>query len=210
MFSSKLQPHQHITYSLCTSTYTSTCTKHSALPTPLPSTTFQWTQLTNIGHSRQNGTRCRDVVKVLWCHSHLVCLFLRVQSLHVLVFVQKTFCGCTILFYLFVCEGVCTAIVGGSLPTLYLWHTMWKLHAMLYVALLSYHTHTHTYTHTHIYTHTYTHTHIHTHQLVYANNNYKPSYWYNALAVMKPKLLCPYNNKHSALPNRIDPVTKSL
>ena len=23
-------------------------------------------------HSWQNGTRCRDGVKVLWCHSHLV------------------------------------------------------------------------------------------------------------------------------------------
>ena len=27
-------------------------------------------------------TRCRDVVKVLWCHSHLVWLVLRVPSLH--------------------------------------------------------------------------------------------------------------------------------
>ena len=25
-------------------------------------------------HSWQNGTRCRDGVNVLWCHSHLVCL----------------------------------------------------------------------------------------------------------------------------------------
>ena len=25
-------------------------------------------------HSWQNGTRCRDGVKVLWCHSHLVWL----------------------------------------------------------------------------------------------------------------------------------------
>ena len=24
-------------------------------------------------HSWQNGTRCRDGVNVLWCHSHLVC-----------------------------------------------------------------------------------------------------------------------------------------
>ena len=25
-------------------------------------------------HSLQNGTRCRDGVNVLWCHSHLVWL----------------------------------------------------------------------------------------------------------------------------------------
>ena len=31
-------------------------------------------------------------MKVLWCHSHLVWLVLRVQSLHVLVFIQTTFC----------------------------------------------------------------------------------------------------------------------
>ena len=42
--------------------------------------------------SWQNVTRCRDGVKVLWCHSHLVRLVSRVQSLHVLVFVQTTFC----------------------------------------------------------------------------------------------------------------------
>ena len=36
-------------------------------------------------HSWQNGTRCRDGVKVLWSHSHLVWLFFRVPSLHALV-----------------------------------------------------------------------------------------------------------------------------
>ena len=41
--------------------------------------------------SLQNGTRCRDGMKVLWCHSHLVCLVLRVPSLHAFVFVQNTF-----------------------------------------------------------------------------------------------------------------------
>ena len=25
-------------------------------------------------HSWQNGTRCRDGIKVLWCHSELVCM----------------------------------------------------------------------------------------------------------------------------------------
>ena len=33
-----------------------------------------------------------DGVKLLWCHCHLVWLVLRVPSLHVLVFIQKTFC----------------------------------------------------------------------------------------------------------------------
>ena len=40
-----------------------------ALPTPLPSTTFLFTQQTE-----QNCTRCRDTVKVFWCYSHLVWL----------------------------------------------------------------------------------------------------------------------------------------
>ena len=33
----------------------------------------------------QNGTRCRDGVKILWWHSHLVWLVFEVPSLHVLV-----------------------------------------------------------------------------------------------------------------------------
>ena len=43
-------------------------------------------------HSWQNRTRCRDGVKVLLCHSDLVCWFLRVPSIHVVVFIQKTSC----------------------------------------------------------------------------------------------------------------------
>ena len=35
---------------------------------------------------QQNGTRCRDSGKVLWFYSHLVGWFLRVSSLHALVF----------------------------------------------------------------------------------------------------------------------------
>ena len=57
----------------------------------LPSTTLLCTQLTNTKHSWQNATRCRDGVKLLWCHSHLVFVGLRVPSLHALVFIQKTF-----------------------------------------------------------------------------------------------------------------------
>jgi len=49
---------------------TSTCITHPALPTTLPSTT------------------CRDGVKVLWCHFHLV--LLRVSFLHALVFIKKS------------------------------------------------------------------------------------------------------------------------
>ena len=52
-------------------------------------------------HSWQNGTRCRDGVKVLWCHSHLVWLVLRLPSLHALVFLQKTFCDLFLLLFFF-------------------------------------------------------------------------------------------------------------
>ena len=46
--------------------------QHTAIPSPLPSSTLLCTQLTNTKHSWQNGTRCRDGVNVLWCRSHLV------------------------------------------------------------------------------------------------------------------------------------------
>ena len=62
---------QHI-HSPCTST----CATHPAIPSQLPSTTLLCTQLANTKHSRQNSTRCRDGVNVLWCHSHLVWLIL--------------------------------------------------------------------------------------------------------------------------------------
>ena len=62
--------HPQHTHSPCTST----CTMHPAIPSQLPSTTLLCTQLTNIKHSWQNGTRCRDGVNVLWCRSHLVWL----------------------------------------------------------------------------------------------------------------------------------------
>ena len=55
-----------------------------------------------------NGTRCRDGVKVLWCHSHLVWLVFRVPSLHALVFIQKTFCD---LFLLFIFLCVCFVLL---------------------------------------------------------------------------------------------------
>ena len=63
-----------VTHNITHSPCTSTCT---ALPITLPSTTLLCTQLTNTKHICVNDgklacTRCRDGVKVLWCHSHLV------------------------------------------------------------------------------------------------------------------------------------------
>ena len=43
---------------------------HPALPTPLPSTTLLYSQQTQ----GIVGKMAQDVRKVLWCHSHLVCL----------------------------------------------------------------------------------------------------------------------------------------
>ena len=51
-------------------------------------------------HSWQNGTRCRDGVKV-FVIPILLGWFLRVPSLHVLVFIQKTFCDLFLLVFLF-------------------------------------------------------------------------------------------------------------
>ena len=44
---------------------------------------------TNTRHNWQNSTRCKDGVKVLWCHSHLI--WLRAPSLHALVFIAENF-----------------------------------------------------------------------------------------------------------------------
>ena len=45
-------------------------------------------------------------MKALWCHSHLVGWFLRVPSLHALVFIQKTFCDLFRFFPLYFCLGM--------------------------------------------------------------------------------------------------------
>ena len=84
-----IAPTHNITHSPCTST----CTTHPALPTTLASTTLctQQAHKAYLCKWRKNGTRHRDGVKVLWCHSHLVWLFLlRVPSQLALVFIQKT------------------------------------------------------------------------------------------------------------------------
>ena len=49
-------------------------------------------------NSWQNGTRCRDGVKVLWCHSHLVWL---VFEASIPIFFQKTFCDLFLLLFFF-------------------------------------------------------------------------------------------------------------
>ena len=57
--------------------------------------------------SWQNGTRCRDSMKVLWCHSHLVSL----------AFILKTLCD---LFLLLCCLYCCVGIVRekrGGMPS---------------------------------------------------------------------------------------------
>ena len=59
--------HHNITHSPCTST----CTTHPTLHILLPSTTLLGTQLIT-RHSWQHDTV--GMVKVLWCHSHLVWL----------------------------------------------------------------------------------------------------------------------------------------
>ena len=52
--------------------------------------------------SWQNGTRCRDGVIVLWCHSHLVWLVYEASiPIHALVFLQKTFCDLFLLLFFF-------------------------------------------------------------------------------------------------------------
>ena len=47
-----------------------------------------------------NGTRCRDGVKVLWCHSHLVWLFFLGFHPYMRLFSsKKLFCGLFLLFF---------------------------------------------------------------------------------------------------------------
>ena len=55
-------------------------------------------------HSWQNGTRCRDGVKVLWCHSHLVRLVFEASIPTCTCFHEgKLFLTCfLLLFFIFV------------------------------------------------------------------------------------------------------------
>ena len=56
-------------------------------------------------HSWQNGTRCRDGVNVLWCHSHLVWLVFKGSIPTCACFHSEKFfvtCSCCFFFCLFV------------------------------------------------------------------------------------------------------------
>jgi len=77
--SSLLPQHTYVTHSPCIST----CTTHPALPIPLPQPLYAHTTNTS-------GTKCKNGVKVLWCHSHLV--WLVSPLLHVLLLIQTSFC----------------------------------------------------------------------------------------------------------------------
>ena len=55
-------------------------------------------------HSRENGTRRRDDVNVLWCHSYLVWLVLEVSIPTCACFHLENFfvtCSCCFFFYCF-------------------------------------------------------------------------------------------------------------
>ena len=65
------------THSHCTSTYQHTPSTTHPPAFHNPSAYNKQTQsILCISGSMQRGTRCRGGVKVLWCHSHLVCLVL--------------------------------------------------------------------------------------------------------------------------------------
>ena len=61
--------------------------------------------------SWQNRTRCRDGVKVLWCHSHIVWLVFESSITLVLVFIQKTLVTCS--YFLFCFLGMVREKRGG-------------------------------------------------------------------------------------------------
>ena len=53
-------------------------------------------------HGWQNGTRCRDGVKVLWCHSHLVWLVFEASIPTCACFHEgKLFCDLFLLLFFF-------------------------------------------------------------------------------------------------------------
>ena len=80
-----------ITHSPCTSTCTPSTTNHPDFYNPLHTTKKK--HKVYLCKQRQNGTKCRDGVKVLLCHSHLV-------------FVTCTF---------YVLRNACNQIVSSSL-----------------------------------------------------------------------------------------------
>ena len=70
---------------------------------------------------RRNGLKSRDGVKVLWCHSHLVCWFLGFHPYMCLFSFRKLFCDLFLLiffcfFFLYCCLGIASKRkeVGGE------------------------------------------------------------------------------------------------
>ena len=76
-------------------------------------------------HIWQNGTRCRNVVKVLWCHSHLVwlfffCFFLFFED-SISVFTCFFLVTCSGCFFFVVCLfSVCLLVLLG------MWKKRWE------------------------------------------------------------------------------------
>ena len=55
-------------------------------------------------HSWQNGTRCRDGVKVLWCHSHLVWLVFEASIPTCTCFPSENFFDLFLLLFFLYCR----------------------------------------------------------------------------------------------------------
>ena len=68
-YSNYIAATRNITRSPCISKHTT-----HPLPIPLPSITLLYKHKAYLCKWWQSGTKCRDGVKVLWCHSHLVWL----------------------------------------------------------------------------------------------------------------------------------------
>ena len=107
----------NITHSPCTSK----CTTHPHHPPHYKKHKAYWCKWW------QNGTRFRDGMKVLWCHSHLVWLVLRLPSLHALVFLQKTFSDLYIYGMYIFCICILPYLRVIEISTLYMSKDIAKL-----------------------------------------------------------------------------------
>ena len=72
------------------SPYTTPRTKYPAMLTPQPSM-CKTAVVTSTSHGWQSGSRYRNAMKVLWCHSYL--LWLVFPSLHTLVILKTFLCS---------------------------------------------------------------------------------------------------------------------
>ena len=64
-------------------------------------------------HGWQNGTRCRDGVKVLWCHSHLVWLVFEASIPTCTCFPSENFLLLVSVAFLYCCLGMVREKKGG-------------------------------------------------------------------------------------------------